>query len=88
SLDICQCTSAAERLLARGYFPCAPKCPSIAFSTDLLDFLSIHSLHVAPNFTAWADTLEAFWARRSQPIKPTGRLRKRLSAAVTWYQAL
>lgn len=61
---ICACTPAAEQLLAMGYFPCAPRGPSIAFSTALLDFISIHSLNVAPNITAWAETLQTFWARR------------------------
>ncbi|EJD34006.1 hypothetical protein AURDEDRAFT_38893, partial [Auricularia subglabra TFB-10046 SS5] len=78
----------AERLLARGYFPCAPKCPSIAFSTSLLDFICIHCLHVAPNVTAWADTIEAFWGRKGNVVQPTGKLRKRLGSALRWYQAL
>ncbi|KZV88481.1 hypothetical protein EXIGLDRAFT_583141, partial [Exidia glandulosa HHB12029] len=60
----CDCMPAAYQLLAKGYFPCAPMSPSMAFSLDLLEFISIHSLNVAPNSTAWSHTLEAFWARR------------------------
>ncbi|EJD39758.1 hypothetical protein AURDEDRAFT_70898, partial [Auricularia subglabra TFB-10046 SS5] len=87
-VEVCGCTSVAERLLPRGYFPCAPKCPSMAFSTELLDFISIHSTHVAPNTTAWSQTLEGFWARRGPVRKMTGSLRKRLGMALTWYQVL
>lgn len=36
----------------------------MGFSLELLEFISIHSLNVAPNSTAWAETLEAFWARK------------------------
>lgn len=76
----------------------------MAFSTALLEFITIHSLNVAPNSTAWSDTLETFWGRRGLPSKhhvrrslsesllqtnyPQGRLRKRLSMALTWFQIL
>ncbi|EJD44914.1 hypothetical protein AURDEDRAFT_64927 [Auricularia subglabra TFB-10046 SS5] len=87
-VDICACTSVVKRLLGRGYFPCAPKCPSMAFSVTLLDFISIHSLNVSPNTTAWSDTLETFWARRGPFKRSTGNIRKRLGMALTWYQVL
>lgn len=51
--------------MARGYFPCAPTRPSIAFHLDLLDFIILHGQNAAPNISAWADTLEAFWKQRS-----------------------
>lgn len=76
----------------------------MAFSTALLEFITIHSLNVAPNSTAWSDTLETFWGRRGVPSKHhvclplfntlqktntlQGRLRKRLSMALTWFQIL
>lgn len=47
-----------------GYFPCAPKRPSLAFKIRLLEFIGIHTLNVAPNITAWATSLQQFWARR------------------------
>ncbi|EJD40662.1 hypothetical protein AURDEDRAFT_31976, partial [Auricularia subglabra TFB-10046 SS5] len=59
-LEICGCRGAAQQLVANGYFPCAPKAPSMAFSFALLELISIHSLHVSPNVTAWAETLEKF----------------------------
>ncbi|EJD49157.1 hypothetical protein AURDEDRAFT_59639 [Auricularia subglabra TFB-10046 SS5] len=71
-----------------GYFPCAPKRPSLAFSIRLLEFISLHSLNVAPNITAWAATLEAFWARRGFVIQEKRAFRRRLGNAVHWYQVL
>lgn len=63
-LRICACRPAPEQLLALGFFPCAPRRPTVAFSLRLLDFLSLHDLHVAPNVRAWASTLKIFWTRR------------------------
>lgn len=68
-ISVCACRSACKELLARGYFPCAPISPSLGFNTSLLDFIAIHSLNVAPNVTAWSDTLETFWARRGLPSR-------------------
>ncbi|KZV91907.1 hypothetical protein EXIGLDRAFT_586847, partial [Exidia glandulosa HHB12029] len=56
----CLCRPAAQQLVVKGYFPCAPIRPSLAFNLRLLEFISIHSLNVAPNVTAWAMTLESF----------------------------
>lgn len=61
---ICVCSPAADQLLAKGYFPSAPIRPSLAFSLRILEFISLHSLNVAPNVTAWAETLQQYWARR------------------------
>ncbi|EJD38609.1 hypothetical protein AURDEDRAFT_40538, partial [Auricularia subglabra TFB-10046 SS5] len=86
---ICDCRPAVDQLLARGYFPCAPLAPSMAFSLELLHFISIHSLLVAPNITAWAETLETFWSRNlTIYLTVQGRLRKRLGTALTWYQVM
>lgn len=63
-IQYCDCFGAAQHLLALGYFPCAPIRPSLAFSLQLLELVSVHALNVAPNTTAWATTLETFWARR------------------------
>ncbi|EJD42055.1 hypothetical protein AURDEDRAFT_67976, partial [Auricularia subglabra TFB-10046 SS5] len=87
-IEICECSPALQQLLRRGFFPCAPKCPSIAFSLDILEFISLHSLNVSPNTTAWADTLDAYWARRGRLVRNKGNLRKRLGNALTWYQTL
>lgn len=64
SLRVCACRPAAAQLLDRGYFACAPIRPSLAFSLRMLEFISMHSLNVAPNVTAWACTLQQYWARR------------------------
>ncbi|KZV96305.1 hypothetical protein EXIGLDRAFT_765408 [Exidia glandulosa HHB12029] len=87
-LRICECRLAADQLLRRGYFPCAPKQPSVAFSTRLLEFISIHSLNVAPNTTAWGASLQKYWARRGQVVEDKKTFRKRLGTALTWYQVL
>ncbi|KZV84032.1 hypothetical protein EXIGLDRAFT_624856 [Exidia glandulosa HHB12029] len=68
-LRICDCNTAAEQLLRRGYFPCAPKRPSVAFSTRLVEFISIHSLNVAPNSTAWGASLQTMWARQGYVVE-------------------
>ncbi|EJD43333.1 hypothetical protein AURDEDRAFT_25598, partial [Auricularia subglabra TFB-10046 SS5] len=69
-------------------FPCAPKRPSIAFSMPLLELISIHSLNVAPNSSAWAETLHMFWHRRAHMVDTSESLRKRLANALHWYQVL
>ncbi|EJD43482.1 hypothetical protein AURDEDRAFT_66435, partial [Auricularia subglabra TFB-10046 SS5] len=84
----CRCAPAALQLVERGYFPCAPKRPSMAFDCRLLEFISLHSLHVAPNNTAWATTLESFWARRGYAVDESRAFRKRLGNAIHWYQVL
>ncbi|EJD36771.1 hypothetical protein AURDEDRAFT_45927, partial [Auricularia subglabra TFB-10046 SS5] len=71
-----------------GYFPCAPKRPSMAFSFRLLELISLHSLHVAPNTTAWAATLENFWDRRGFTIPEKRAFRRRLGNALQWYQVM
>ncbi|KZV91461.1 hypothetical protein EXIGLDRAFT_570594, partial [Exidia glandulosa HHB12029] len=84
----CDCTGATLQLLSMGYFPCAPLSPSMAFSFDLLQLISIHSLNVAPNASAWSNTLEAFWGRHGTPSRLKGRLRKRLGTVLMWFQYL
>lgn len=67
-LQACDCRTWAQQLVSLGYFPSAPVRPSVAFSVRLLELISVHSLNVAPNITAWATTLESFWARRGFTI--------------------
>ncbi|KZV94702.1 hypothetical protein EXIGLDRAFT_611406, partial [Exidia glandulosa HHB12029] len=88
TLAICACTPAVEQLLARGYFPCAPVRPSLAFNLKLLEFISIHSLNVAPNATAWAASLQQYWARRGLVAEYGDTFRKRLATALHWYLVL
>lgn len=103
-LRICACRPAPEQLLALGFFPCAPRRPTVAFSLRLLEFLSLHDLHVAPNVRAWASTLQMFWTRRGHMSNEKVRcsldrqivlscgvqldFRKRLGNALRWYEVL
>lgn len=57
----CECTSVINQLIKCGYFPCTPIRPSLAIDKDLLEFIILASFHLAPNITAWAQILEAFW---------------------------
>lgn len=84
----CKCAPLVVQLVGAGYFPCAPKRPSLAFSFRLLELISLHSLHVAPNVTAWAATLEKFWDRRGYLIREKRAFRRRLGNALQWYQVL
>lgn len=49
---------AAVQLVERGLFPCAPHAPSLAVEFRMLDFVSKLFVRMAPNATAWCDTLE------------------------------
>ncbi|KAH7074040.1 hypothetical protein BKA62DRAFT_582179, partial [Auriculariales sp. MPI-PUGE-AT-0066] len=59
----CGCRPAWLQLLAKGFFPCAPVRPSMAFSFKLLTWFACMSLHIAPNLTAWSNALRAFWSK-------------------------
>ncbi|KZV79928.1 hypothetical protein EXIGLDRAFT_573267, partial [Exidia glandulosa HHB12029] len=54
----------------------------------LLEFISIHSLNVAPNVTAWASSLETFWARRGFTVAEKRAFRTRLGNALQWYMVV
>ncbi|KZV80544.1 hypothetical protein EXIGLDRAFT_629975, partial [Exidia glandulosa HHB12029] len=84
----CACRPAAEQLLAQGFFPSAPRRPSLAFSLVMLEFITLHSMNVAPNVTAWASTLQQYWARRHMVSNQGETFRKRLGTALKWYQDL
>ncbi|KDQ07397.1 hypothetical protein BOTBODRAFT_83558, partial [Botryobasidium botryosum FD-172 SS1] len=84
----CQCCPASTALLMRGYFPCAPSRPTIAFHLDLLELIALQMKRGAPNATAWAETLEAFWCERQYLIAFQDTLRCRLGNATQWYQVL
>lgn len=60
----CACQPAARSLLARGFFPCAPIRPTMAFNLDILELITLQSHNGAPNTTAWSNSLEVFWKRR------------------------
>ncbi|EIN03795.1 hypothetical protein PUNSTDRAFT_77692, partial [Punctularia strigosozonata HHB-11173 SS5] len=71
-----------------GYFPCAPKAPSVAFDINMLELMAALFLRVAPNITAWASTLEAFLGARQFKLRTRHSVRRRLGNALNWYTYL
>lgn len=63
-VTICECQPAASNLITHGFFPCAPVRPTMAFSIDLLEFITLQSRNGTPNITSWAESLEEFWKER------------------------
>lgn len=59
-MDVCHCTPAPLALLRRGFFGCAPVHPSIAVDMKMLDLVTRLFLNMAPNTTAWCETLDSF----------------------------
>ncbi|KAF9504125.1 hypothetical protein BS47DRAFT_1308730 [Hydnum rufescens UP504] len=62
-LHICPCAPVPVQLVKQGLFPCSPVYPALAVSLDMLEFVSMLFVHLAPNETAWADALTSFLAR-------------------------
>ncbi|KZP19915.1 hypothetical protein FIBSPDRAFT_680163, partial [Athelia psychrophila] len=60
SISICQCSTAPQVLLARGFFACSPVAPSLAVDIKLLEFARLQFLHLVPNTTGWCDAMESF----------------------------
>ena len=63
-IHYCQCYPAPLQLLQRGLFPCTPTAPTLAVDLKMLEFARELFLRVAPNNTAWCDTLESFLGGR------------------------
>lgn len=59
-LRVCECMPVGQQLVGRGLFPCAPLSPSLAVDIRVLEFVSRLFLNIAPNTTAWCNTLEGF----------------------------
>ncbi len=55
----CRHRPAADQLVARGLFPCAPYRPSLAVSLEILEFAAQLFVHMAPNNQAFAAAIEA-----------------------------
>lgn len=68
----CQCSSAPQALLSRGFFPCSPVAPSLAVDIKLLEFARLQFLHLVLNTTGWCEAMESFLNRLSS--KPTTRV--------------
>ncbi|EIW74315.1 hypothetical protein CONPUDRAFT_15837, partial [Coniophora puteana RWD-64-598 SS2] len=60
SLQTCRCRTAPMQLLARGFFPCAPIAPSMAFDLRLLEFARLLFARLTPNSTGWCEAVEVF----------------------------
>jgi hypothetical protein len=54
----------------------------------MLEFVSTLFLHLAPNETAWADTLVTFLARRGHVFEAQDSLRRRFASALGQFQIL
>jgi hypothetical protein len=72
----------------RGLFPCSPVYPALAVSLEMLEFVSTLFLHLAPNETAWADTLVTFLARRGHVFEAQDSLHRRFASALGQFQIL
>ncbi|KDQ13392.1 hypothetical protein BOTBODRAFT_133638, partial [Botryobasidium botryosum FD-172 SS1] len=88
TLHVCECNPATTQLVARGFFPCAPLRPSMAFRLNLLELITLQGRNGAPNITAWAETLVQFLGKRRFLVPFQDSLRRRLANAVHWYQVL
>lgn len=60
TIRICPCSLAAPQLLKRGFFPCAPLEPTLAFDLRVMEFAMRLFLHMPPNNTALSTTLEGY----------------------------
>ena len=64
SIKHCKCFPVALSLMSWGLFPCTPTAPTLAVDLSVLDFVRELFLRVAPNTSAWCETLECFLATR------------------------
>lgn len=69
TLNLCTCTEPALQLLHLGLFPCAPSAPTLAVDLNVLDFAQQLFVNMAPNTTAWCETLEGFLSARKFKLK-------------------
>ncbi|KAF9230151.1 hypothetical protein BU15DRAFT_57536, partial [Melanogaster broomeanus] len=67
-LDMCHCCPAAQQLLARRFFPCAPIAPSLAVSLPLLALVHEIFVRMPPNMSAWCEAYEAALHSRGHTI--------------------
>ena len=56
-----------------GFFACAPIRPTLAVDINLLQFVSLGFLNMAPNVTGWARTIEEFLRVRGYVFRGTVR---------------
>ncbi|KAJ3764673.1 hypothetical protein FB446DRAFT_798584 [Lentinula raphanica] len=87
-LSVCPCQPAAVQLVEQGLFPCAPLHPTLAVDIRLLDFATRLFLRVAPNNTAWVDTINDFLNFQGYQLQGKDPLRRRFGNALQWYNCL
>ncbi|KAF9503747.1 hypothetical protein BS47DRAFT_1277188, partial [Hydnum rufescens UP504] len=81
-LQICPCAPAPLQLVQQGLFPCSPVYPALAVSLEMLEFVSMLFLHLAPNKTAWSDALTTFLARRGHVFEAQDSLCQQFTSAL------
>ncbi|KAG6823989.1 hypothetical protein H0H93_002706, partial [Arthromyces matolae] len=67
-VQCCLCSPAPRELIKLGCFPSAPQEPTLAVDFRVLDFVSTLFLHVAPNNTAWCETIETFLSKQGYKL--------------------
>ncbi|KAJ3720488.1 hypothetical protein C8R42DRAFT_696783 [Lentinula raphanica] len=87
-LSICACQPAAVQLVEQGFFPCAPMHPTLAVDIRVLDFVTRLFLRIAPNNTAWVDTINDFLYSQGYQLQGKDPLRRRFGNALQWYNSL
>ncbi|PPQ72968.1 hypothetical protein CVT26_014513 [Gymnopilus dilepis] len=87
-IKLCTCKPPALQLLSKGLFPCAPSRPTLAVDMNMLEFARDLFQNLAPNTTAWAETLEQFLDKRGFKLKTKDTLRIRFGNALQWYATL
>ncbi|KAF9516236.1 hypothetical protein BS47DRAFT_1292566 [Hydnum rufescens UP504] len=87
-LEVCLCRTAGIQLIERGFFPCAPLCPSLAVSLDMLEFVASLFLNMAPNERAWAATVVEYLRARGHEFAMGDSFRRRFANALAYYQVL
>ncbi|KAJ7577603.1 hypothetical protein C8J56DRAFT_1060774 [Mycena floridula] len=87
-LKLCTCTLISVQLLQRGFFPCAPKLPSLAVDINMLDFMNRLFVNIPPNHSAWSTTLEEHLRYRNYQLDTQNTFRKKFTTALQWYTSL
>ncbi|KAJ7495180.1 hypothetical protein FB451DRAFT_1019672, partial [Mycena latifolia] len=76
---------AAVQLMKCGAFPCAPMQPSLAVNMRVLEFCKNLFLHIAPNNTVFATTLERCLSSMGFQLQHQNSLCRWFGNCVMWY---
>jgi hypothetical protein len=88
SILTCCRRPAANQLIARGLFPCAPYRPSLAVSLEMLEFAAELFARMAPNNRAFAAAAEAVLAANGFTFQSEDSLQHRSANVLLHYQVL